>query len=345
MSPADLLESLGTIGDSPEGIEQLRQLIFQLAVSGRLLPQDPNDEPASELLKKIEKKKAELIRAKKIRNLKDQPSIVDSETPFQCPIGWIWCRFASVHLFTNGFTFKSTEYQETGIGIIRMSNLKNGMIETKDIKRVPKRYLKELSDDLQVHTGDLLIGMSGSIGEPSFNTTSEVFLLNQRVGKITPVICNEKFISFYLQTIKQRFLDIASGTGIKNLSTKQIAESYFALPPLAEQHRIVVKVDELMALLDELEQARDERDAHRVAFRDSALSALQNVEDSEAVEAAWSRIATNLADCITDPADIAPLRQTILQLAVRGRLVPNVDSSECMFGDVIDIFGGYAFKS
>lgn len=83
-----------------------------------------------------------------------------------------------------------------------------------------------------------------------------------------------------------------------------------------------------MGLLDELERARDEREARRAAFRDSALAALQNAEDAQAAHAAWTRIATNLADCLTDPADIAPLRQTIIQLAVRGRLVPQDPGDE-----------------
>ena len=118
------------------------------------------------------------------------------------------------------------------------------------------------------------------------------------------------------------------GIGINNLRSGDVESLLIPLPPLAEQHRIVAKVDELMALLDELERTHDERDARRAAFRDSALAALQNAEDAEAAHAAWSRIATNLADCITDPADIAPLRQTILQLAVRGRLVPQDPDDE-----------------
>jgi type I restriction enzyme S subunit len=118
------------------------------------------------------------------------------------------------------------------------------------------------------------------------------------------------------------------GIGINNLRAGDIESLMIPLPPLAEQRRIVAKVDELMGLLDELERTRDEREARRAAFRDSALAALQNAEDAQAARDAWTRIATNLADCLTDPADIAPLRQTILQLAVRGRLVPQDPTDE-----------------
>lgn len=117
------------------------------------------------------------------------------------------------------------------------------------------------------------------------------------------------------------------------------------LPPLTEQSRIVAKVDELMALIDELERARDDRDASRAEFRDSTLAALENVEDAEAARAAWSRIAANIDHLFTDPADIAPLRQTILQLAVLGRLARHGGFTDCSFGEVVEIYGGCAFKS
>ena len=98
--------------------------------------------------------------------------------------------------------------------------------------------------------------------------------------------------------------------------------------PLPEQHRIVAKVDALMALLDRLEAARRERETARAALRDSALAALRDAPDAEAVEAAWTRIAERMDDLFTDPADVVPLRQTILQLAVRGKLVPQNPNDE-----------------
>ena len=99
-------------------------------------------------------------------------------------------------------------------------------------------------------------------------------------------------------------------------------------PPLAEQHRIVAKVDELMGLLDRLEAARNARETTRTALRDAALAALRDADTPEEVEAAWARIAERMDDLFTDPADVDPLRQTVLQLAVRGRLVPQDPEDE-----------------
>jgi len=109
---------------------------------------------------------------------------------------------------------------------------------------------------------------------------------------------------------------------------KLLLEQLFPLPPLAEQNRIVARVDELMGLLDRLEAARNAREATRTALRDAALAALRDADTPEEVEVAWERIAGRMNDLFTDPADVDPLRQTVLQLAVRGRLVPQDPNDE-----------------
>jgi len=117
--------------------------------------------------------------------------------------------------------------------------------------------------------------------------------------------------------------------GVKNsLGLDDIRVLQFPLPPLPEQHRIVAKVDALMALLDRLEVARSERETARAASRDVALAALRDAPDADTVQVGWTRIAEHMDDLFTDPADVAPLRQTILQLAVRGKLVPQDPSDE-----------------
>ena len=131
-----------------------------------------------------------------------------------------------------------------------------------------------------------------------------------------------EFLFWYLRAHYRRIRDITGQHDRRGLNMKIVGSFEVPIPPPKEQRRIVARVDELMALLDDFERTRDERDGLRASFRDSALDALQNAEDAKAVQIAWSRIASNLDRCITDPADVAPLRQTILQLAVRGRLVP-----------------------
>ncbi|MEA5615128.1 restriction endonuclease subunit S [Nodularia spumigena] len=215
--------------------------------------------------------------------------------------------------------------------LLRAHNIQRS-INFEKLVHVPTRLV---SDQQLLRKHDLLICMSS--GSHSL------------VGKAAPVLSDEQatfgaFCSVFrpcseaIAPYLARFFESplyrdgiagdSRGIGINNLRAGDIESLMIPLPPLAEQRRIVAKVDELMGLLDELERARDERDARRAAFRDSALAALQNAEDAKAAHAAWTRIATNLADCLTDPADIAPLRQTILQLAVRGRLVPQDPGDE-----------------
>lgn len=340
MSPADLLEALGTIGDAPEGIEQLRQLILQLAVRGQLVSQYPNDEPASELVQHLHADLQSLRGSRKSRGGKKDGD--DSrEPPYDLPVSWCWVPANQVGIFIRGVTYKKADAQDRAsdgtVPLLRANNIQT-TVNFDKLVHVPIGLVKDLQF-LEMH--DLLICMSSgshslvgktapirSIDQATFGAFCSVF--RPCSHSIAP------YLAYFFRSPLYR-VGIAGdsrGIGINNLRSGDLQALLIPFPPLAEQRRIVAKVDELMALLDELEQARDERDAHRAAFRDSALSALQNAEDSEAVEAAWSRIATNLADCITGPADIAPLRQTILQLAVRGRLVPQ-DSTEGIAADLL----------
>jgi type I restriction enzyme S subunit len=221
------------IVDTPESIASLRSLILGLAVRGKLVPQIANEE---------------LLEA------------VTVNGKFELPNSWNWVKISTVTEFVNGFAFKSEEYCENGIGIVRMSDLKFGQIAVQGMKRVPEKYRSILDENLRVSPGDLVIGMSGSIGKPCFNLTGETFLLNQRVGKFVPHSVDKNYLAIVLQTLESSFLEMSAGSGIKNLSTKQIKDAELPLPPALEQKRIVTKVEELMTLCDQLEHSLIKRD-------------------------------------------------------------------------------------
>jgi type I restriction enzyme S subunit len=174
--------------------------------------------------------------------------------PYELPPGWVWTVLGEVQVFTNGFAFKSEDYQESGIGIVRMGELgSNGEIDESDMKYVSEQIAQSLPETFRVKPGDLLMGMSGSIGKLAINRSPKTYLLNQRVGRLEPVLVEKPYLQVFLRTVEQHYLEISFGMAIKNLSTKQINETAFPLPPLAEQRRIVTKVEQLMALLDALE--------------------------------------------------------------------------------------------
>ena len=222
-----------TFADTPESISSLRSLILDLAIRGKLVPQRVGEKTIS---------------------------VESVDGRHELPDSWKWVKISTVSDFVNGFAFRSEEYIEDGIGIVRMSDLKLGQIATQGMKRVPSKYLTILDVNLRVSPGDLVIGMSGSIGKPCFNSTDETFLLNQRVGKFVPHSVDQKYLAIVLHTLENSFLEMSAGSGIKNLSTKQIKDAELPLPPQSEQERIVAKVNDLMDLCNQLENALLERD-------------------------------------------------------------------------------------
>ena len=258
--------------DTPETLPDLRQTILQLAVQGKLVPQDPNDELADELLKRIDARHAALVAAGKLRKPKELPAITGELLPFELPASWEWTALGKIQNFVNGFAFKSTEYQPEGVGIVRIGDIQNSGIATRDMKQVPDRYLTELDDRLQVRPGDLLIAMSGATtGKLGFNRTDETFLLNQRVGKLEFIEVDPDFAHLYLATQVQENLRISAGSAIPNLSTGQINEMAFPVAPLSEQKRIVSKVTHLLSQVTRLESTLTRRESTRTQLLTAAI--------------------------------------------------------------------------
>ncbi|HDZ9391183.1 TPA: restriction endonuclease subunit S [Vibrio cholerae] len=312
------------------GIKKLRELILELAVRGKLVPQDPNDEPASVLLERIASEKTELVKQKQLKKLKPLPAITDEEKPFALPLGWEWVQVGNVCTFVNGFAFKSSSFQEIGVGVVKIGDISSsGQITNASMSRVSPQVVAGLDPMLKVATGDLVIAMSGATtGKLGFNVDDETYYLNQRVGKFWSHGVRLEFMYLPLTTKVAENLSKSMGSAIPNISTGQINEIVFALPPLAEQHRIVAKVDELMALCDQLEQQTEASlDAHQVLV-ETLLATLTNSQDATELMVNWARISEHFDTLFTAEQSIDQLKQTILQLAVMGKLVPQDPNDE-----------------
>ncbi|TPQ26556.1 restriction endonuclease subunit S [Methylomonas koyamae] len=311
------------------GIKKLRELILELAVRGKLVPQDLNDEPANDLLNQINDLKNKLVLAGEIKTQKPLDEISFDEMTFDLPHGWIWCRLGEICEFVNGYAFKSSDFSDQGIGIVKIGDIQNGEITTESMSRVNKSVVDGLGDAFVVKNGEMVIAMSGATtGKLGFNYTDEAFYLNQRVGKISPFICYSRFLYYPLTTKIQENLAKSMGSAIPNLSTAQIKDIVLALPPLAEQHRIVAKVDELMALCDQLERQQTDNIAAHQTLVQTLLDTLTQAADAAEFEQAWSRIADHFDTLFTTEASIDQLKQTLLQLAVMGKLVPQDSNDE-----------------
>ena len=218
-------------------IKEAKSKILTLAIHGKLVPQDPTDEPASELLKRINPK-AEIT--------------CDNGHYQKLPEGWCECKLSDVCVFDNGYAFSSDNYNDCGIPLIRISNITNtGSIDLSScvfIQDVP-------SNKFIVKSGDLLIAMSGATtGKMGVYLYEENALLNQRVGnlKCTDAML-QQYRNYYMFAKSDYILKIAYGGAQPNISAKAILDIDVMLPPLKEQHRIVAKIEEIFAQLDAIE--------------------------------------------------------------------------------------------
>lgn len=303
------------------GIKKLRELILELAVRGKLVPQDPTDEPASVLLDKIAAEKAQLIKEKKIKKTAELSDITNEEKPFELPNGWGWCRFNDIGDWGAGATPKrgNPEYYGGDIPWFKSGELSADFINSSE-ETVTQKALDECS--LRYNSiGDVLVAMYGAtIGKTSILSIRGT--TNQAVCACTPFsgVANTYLLNL-LKAYKSRLIGMGAGGAQPNISKEKIVATVVALPPITEQHRIVAKVDELMALCDQLEQQTlTSIDAHS-SLVDTLLETLTNSADAAELEQNWVRISEHFDTLFTTEQSIDALKQTILQLAVMGKLV------------------------
>jgi type I restriction enzyme S subunit len=322
MNAERLLAHYERIADTPGAIDRLRLFILDLAMRGKLVPRSRSDEPASELLKRIDQEKARLVKAGEFQEPRNAVQIERDALPFAPPDHWVWVRLIEIARPSYGFAFPSARFNSAkrGMPLIRIRDISNTDTEAYFEGDYDPAYL--------VRAGDYLVGMDGDFNLRRWRGKDG--LLNQRVMRVNDWRCrvDPEFIRLPLQMILDYLHAATSLTTVKHLSAKQVNGIEIPLPPLAEQHRNVAKVDELMSLCARLEAARAEREATRNRLVAASLARLNAPDPDPATFATHARFAlTNLPALTTRTDQIRQLRQTILNLAVRGRLVPQ-DSKE-----------------
>jgi type I restriction enzyme S subunit len=308
MNAERLLEHYDRIADAPDAIARLRRFILDLAVRGKLVPQDPNDEPASELLKRIAKEKARLVKAGEIRKQETFDPVSNADVMFPVPKNWE--RVPA--------TFPAFVVSDMDKKVQTKDVLESGNFPVVDQGKVFIRgYCNDSSKVIRVKAPLILFG----------DHTRETklidfdFVVGADGVKLLQPVC--LFTNYYFLALQWLPLD-SRGYG---RHFKLLRASYLPLPPLAEQRRIVAKVDELMALCDRLEAARGEREATRDRLAVASLARL-NAPDPATFQDDTRFALDTLQALTTRPDQIKPLRQTILNLAVRGKLVPQDPNDE-----------------
>jgi len=313
---------------APDGIQKLRELILTLAMQGKSVPQDPKDQPASELLKAIEVEKQRLVKEGKIKQPKPLPAITAEELPYKLPDGWEWVRLHDYGIWKSGTTPSRTNssYYGGDIPWVKSGEVKQGkIVETSET--ITQEALKSCSLDLN-SIGSVLVAMYGAnIGEVGVLEIEAT--TNQAVCACKPYLgIDNIFLVYLLTSLKQNFIGQGAGAAQPNISREKIIHTIVPLPPLAEQRRIVAKIDRLMARCDELEKLRAERNHKRITVHTAALDRLLTAKESSDFSTAWRFITQYFGELYSVKENVAELRKAILQLAVMGKLVPQDPTDE-----------------
>lgn len=319
------------------GIKKLRELILELAVRGKLVPQDPNDEPASELLKRIAAEKVELVKQGKIKKQKPLAEISEDEKPFELPVGWEFCQLGDFANIVRGITFpgneKSKEASNNKIACLRTANIQEN-IDWNDLIYVPKEFIKR--NDQILLNNDIVMSMANSrelVGKVALATipNKNTVTFGGFLSVLRPIIIDPKFLMLLLRcdTNKSQLIESSSQTtNIANISLAKLNPLIVGLPPLAEQAKITNSVDELLSICDQLEQqSLTSMEAHSQLV-ETLLATLTSSQNAEELAENWARISQHFDTLFTTEASIDALKQTILQLAVMGKLVPQDPNDE-----------------
>jgi len=328
MNPHLFFEHFDVLAEAPGGIAKLRELILKLAVQGKLVPQDRNDEPAAELFGRIEEIKERLIKQRTIKRVSVEPN-PSEDTLEPLPLGWLWTRLGNAFDVRDG-THATPKYTSEGFPLITSKNIYSGSLLFEGANLISEEDHRQICERSRVDRGDILFAMIGSIGNPVIvDTDREFSIKNVALFKYYSVADSEpRFLLQYLNLVSEEMKAKAAG-GVQSFVSLGFLRNYpFPLPPLAEQRRIVAKVDELMARCDELEARQKAKRETRERLVASSLDKLTSARDAVEFDDYWHRLRDHFGLLFDHPSTIPPLRQAILQIAVQGKLVPQNPKEE-----------------
>jgi len=331
-------ENMALLAEAPGGIPSLRQLILRLAVRGALVAQDPADATAARELEMLANARS-TVAAKKTRSTKAAVRVA-IEPPHPVPTSWQWCTLADVVQVLNGRAYKKEELLETGTPVLRVGNLftSNHWYHSN----------LSLDDDKYCEAGDLIFAWSASFGP--FIWTGGRVIYHYHIWKLKPhneAAISKHYLNLFLQERTQAIKAAGHGVSMAHMTKEKMEVLPVALPPLAEQHSIVAKVDELMALCDRLEARQQDAEAAHAQLVQTLLDSLTQARDADEFQANWERLAGVFELVFTTDASVENLKQALRRLAFSGAITERstADRRHVQVGDVVTLLNGYAFKS
>lgn len=333
MNAIPLLQYFDRISEAPDAVPRLRRFILDLAMRGKLVDQDPSDESAVELLKRIAAKKEILVGEGDIKHQSPLPKIESADVRISLPMGWVVARLGELAMKITDGTHKTPTYLESGVPFVSVKDFSSGRLDLSNTRFISESEHRVLYQRCNPRRGDILIGRIGTLGKAVVVDTDQEFSLFVSVGLIRTdaetmvsdflkIQVNSPFIEAQFDEVK-----VGGGTHTNKLNLGDLHLIQVVLPPLAEQHRIVARVSEWMALCDELEEAQGEREVCRARLVAAVLRGLredglsQETSRVSALHESTQFYLKNLPLLTTRPDHIQQLRETILDLAVQGKLV------------------------
>jgi type I restriction enzyme S subunit len=279
-----LSEHFDTLFTTTASIDTLKQTILQLAVMGKLVPQNPDDEPAAKLLQRIAAEKDQLIKDKKIKKQKPLPEITDEEKPFELPDGWEWSKLDNISILKGGFAYKSNMFVEgSNAQVIRMGNIRPDTFRFEANPVFISHELAEKTSEYEIISDDILLTMTGTNGKRDYlyslvvsesDVKDKRLFLNQRLCISRMLNVDSSYTNVVLKD--DRLLDAiyskSTGTANQaNIGMEAIKNWVIPIAPLEEQHRIVAKVNELMTLCDQLKARITEAQTTKLHLTDAIV--------------------------------------------------------------------------
>lgn len=325
MDTSQFLAEFGTIAAAPNGVQRLREMILQLAVMGKLVPQDPADEPASVLLQRIAAEKDRLIREGTIKRPKPLPAIRDDEKPFELPQGWEWVRLGDVTNYGYSDKVEASDVDKL-----------TWILELEDVEKITSRLLAKVrfserefkSSKNRFSAGDVIYGKLRPYLDKVIVADEDGVCTTEMIPLRSHAVISSNFLRLMMKS--PYFISYATesthGMNLPRLGTDKAQLALIPITSETEQKRIVAKVDSLMALCDKLEMLQQQRQQldpmTQTAVLDGVLT--PNTGSNEA----WQRLNQHMTTLFHTPESVKALRETILQLAVMGKLVPQDPNDE-----------------
>ena len=315
-----LSEHLPLLAIAPDGIKKLRGLILELAMRGKLVSQDPNDDPAKELLIRIAAERSRLVGSGVCKKARSFPPVSEHDCPFQVPQGWLWVRLDEIghdwgqQVPNSTFTYLDVSAIDNALGRINSPDVLCPEDAPSRARKIVKRGTVIYST---VRPYLLNIAVVDHDLTPSPIASTAFAVIHPLAG------ISSQFLFWYLRSpVFVRYVEsVQNGIAYPAVNDSQFFSGLFPLAPISEQHRIVAKVDELMAICDRLDAEQSDAESAHAQLVEALLSTLTQSTDAADLASNWKRIAEHFDTLFTTESSIEKLRQTALQLAVTGKLV------------------------